>query len=165
MTSPARHRGYVPGTHGQYAPARPWKPLYAHMFEESLVRSDFTETTGPKQAEGVQAIAGGAGASVLGSFTEDLSDHPGIWVLNTGSTAVGRVFIISGSITGWHVGRGGVTRVGTWYKTEANLSTAIERYTLRAGFFSVVLPNTLVHGIGFEYDDSQNGGRWHAITR
>lgn len=164
MPHPGAHRGYLPRKRGLYGSTRPGRPFYEHMFEESLVSSDFTEPTGPKQVEGVQAVVAGAGANVFGSITEDLSDHPGVWILSTGTTATGRVFLISGSNTGWHLGRGGITRVGTWLKIGPNLSTGAQRYTLRAGLFSIALPNVVVNGVGFEYDDSQNGGRWQAIT-
>jgi hypothetical protein len=40
----------------------------------------------------------------------------------------------------------------------------LQRYTLRVGFFNLAVPNTLNDGVGFEYQDDENGGRWQAIT-
>ena len=57
----------------------------------------------------------------------------------------------------------GLARVGSWIRTEGNLSAALEKYTIRSGLFSVALPNAVLEGIGFEYDDAQNGGRWQLI--
>ena len=57
-----------------------------------------------------------------------------------------------------------MTRVGTWIRTDSILSTALERYTLRNGLFSINLPNVILFGVGFEYQDDQNGGRWQAIA-
>ncbi len=126
----------------------------------SLVQSDFT--IGSSIAEGVQAVSAGAGAGLF-TPTAIFTDHPGIWGMRTGTTATGRVFII-GRPASFHVGVGGITRVGTWVRTPATLSDAVQEYVLRAGFFSIALPNTINEGIGFEYQFDQNGGRWQGIT-
>ncbi len=126
----------------------------------SLVQSDFT--IGSFIAEGVSAVAAGAGALVF-TPTGIFTDHPGIWGLRTGTTTAGRVFVI-GRPASFHVGVGGITRVGTWVRTPATLSDAVQEYVLRAGFFSISLPNTINEGIGFEYQFDQNGGRWQGIT-
>lgn len=90
------------------------------------------------------------------------TDHPGIMCLATGATVAGRVFLLS-ALGMLHVGVGNFTRVGTVLRTQVNLSTALQRYVLRGGLFSMGLPNTVLSGIGFEYQDNQNGGRWQAI--
>ncbi len=131
------------------------------MDANACIQSDFTEFSGV--AEGVIAVPAGAGA---GSFAPPIgatSGHPGIWNLLTGATAVGRVFIISRA-NSYTVGAGsGETRFESWIQLPV-LSTPLERYTSRTGFYSIALPNVIVQAIGFEYDDSQNGGRWQAIT-
>jgi hypothetical protein len=112
----------------------------------------------------VAPIPAGVGAAAFNSFGLDLTDHPGQLSLTTGSTAAGRVFLLTNVPSGVHLGVGGLTRTGTWLETSALLSTALERYTLRSGWFSIALPNTIANGVGFEYQDNQNGGRWQAIT-
>ena len=139
------------------------RDFFEHMGLYSLAQSDFTVSGAI--AEGVSGVAAGGGAGITtplaagGLFT----DHPGIWQMNTGTSANGRVFVISRA-SSYNVGVGGVTRVGTWVRTGAVLSDAATRYTLRSGFSSVILPNTLLNAVSFEYQDDQNGGRWQALT-
>lgn len=135
-----------------------------NMGSASLLQSDFVEPTGGLQTEGLQVITAGAGAFAFNSLASNI-DHPGIWSLGTGTTAAGRVFLISQSGFGsYRVGQGGITRFGLWARTDTVLSGGANRYTIRGGFWSIALPNTVTNGIGFEYDDLQNGGRWQAIT-
>ena len=135
------------------------------MSDRFLITCEFTDPAIPAITTNLKAAAAGTGA-FIGGNTIDPRDHPGIWTLNTGTTAVGRVFIhtIAGGTT---IGTlrlgGGITRVGTWLRTGPTLSTGGERYTLRAGLSSITLPNIIAEGVTFEYDDSQNGGRWQAI--
>ena len=142
---------------GQAQPQQKW---YEGMSTRSLVTSDFT--IGSTIAEGVQAVSAGAGASIFSPFAIE-TNHPGIWGLRTGTTAAGRVFVI-GRVGSYNIGVGGITRVGTWVRTPATLSDAVEEYVLRSGFFSISLPNTIDFGVGFEYQFDQNGGRWQGIT-
>ncbi len=132
------------------------------MESDAFVQSDFIDP--PIRTDGLVGIAAGAGASIsvpTGGY--DFTNHPGVWGLNTGATAAGRVFLLSEFLRTLHVGVGGVTRFGAWYQVGAVLSDAANRYVLRAGFFSMALPNTILEGIGFEYQDDQNGGRWQGI--
>ncbi len=138
----------------------PQRLEYEAMATRSLVNSDFT--IGSSIAEGVQAVSAGVGAAIF-TTTALFDDHPGIWGLRTGTGTAGRVFVI-GRPAGYHVGVGGVTRVGTWLRSPATLSDAVDEYVIRAGFFSITLPNTIIEGIGFEYQFDQNGGRWQGIT-
>jgi hypothetical protein len=138
----------------------PQRLEFEAMSTRSLVNSDFT--IGSSIAEGVQAVSAGVGAAIF-TTTAIFSDHPGIWGMRTGTTTAGRVFII-GRPASYHVGVGGITRVGTWIRSPATLSDAVEEYVIRAGFFSIALPNTINEGIGFEYQFDQNGGRWQGIT-
>lgn len=133
---------------------------FRDMDGQACIQSDFAEAL--TFAEGVFAVAAGAFAGVFGPALGDTNDHPGIWVLRTGTTATGRVFIIS-RVGAYSVGVGGETLFQSWVRVPV-LSTAAQRYTARSGFFSISLPNIINQGIGFEYDDSQNGGRWQAIT-
>ena len=155
------NQGIYTKRHGIYQSPFKNKDIYERLSSESLTWDDFVNTPGLAQGVFLVAAGGGAGATVA---TEVMTDHPGIWQVDTGTTATGRTFIISGSANTCHVGVGGRTRVGTWLRTEPALSTALQRYTLRTGLFSITLPNVVVDGLGFEYDDSQNGGRWQAIT-
>ena len=138
----------------------PQRQEYEAMSTRSLVQSDFT--IGSSIAEGVQAVSAGVGAAIF-TTTALFSDHPGIWGMRTGTAADGRVFVI-GRPAGYHVGVGGLTRVGTWIRSPTTLSDAVEEYVIRAGMFSISLPNTINEGIGFEYQFDQNGGRWQGIT-
>jgi hypothetical protein len=142
---------------GQTQPQQKW---YEGMSSRSLVQSDFT--IGSTIAEGVTAVSAGVGATIF-SPTAIQTDHPGIWGLRTGTTAAGRVFVI-GRPGSYNIGVGGITRVGTWVRTPATLSDAVQEYVLRAGLFSISLPNTIDFGVGFEYQFDQNGGRWQGIT-
>lgn len=143
----------------------PQRQIYEGMSSQSLIKSDFTDPPAAKVTPNLHGVNAGAGSSISGPLiTSD--NHPGIWNLNTGITAAGRVFILTnnGFITASHTLGFGLTRVGTWISTGVNLSSPSERYTIRAGLFSISLPNVITRGIGFEYDDSQNGGRWQALT-
>ena len=142
----------------RHIPDNPQRKIYEGMGSRVLVQSDFLEPPASKASDGVGVAIAGAGALVGSIGTQ--ADHPGTWALFTGTTAAGRVFIISSGLGSYQVGAGGITRTGTWISTGAVLSTALQRYTIRAGFFNVTLPNNVFRGIGFEYDDSQNGGRW-----
>ena len=134
--------------------------FYLGMDNDALIQSDFTE--GLAHAEGVQSIPAGAGAFVLTPSVGFSSGHPGVWFPVTGTTAAGRVFVLS-RINSYTVGVGGETKFQSWLQFPT-LSTPLQRFTIRTGFWNIALPNTVNSGIGFEYDDSQNGGRWQAIT-
>ncbi len=140
--------------------SQPQQKFYEGMSTRSLVQSDFT--IGSTIAEGVTAVSAGTGAAIF-TPTAIFTDHPGIWGMRTGTATDGRVFII-GRPASYHVGVGGITRVGTWVRTPATLSDAVQEYVLRSGLFSISLPNTIDEGIGFEYQFDQNGGRWQGIT-
>ncbi len=142
-------------------PDNPQRQFSEGMGSRSLVQSDFLDPPGSKESAGIRASCGGANATVGGAATQ--ADHPGTWAMFTGTTAIGRCFVISGAFTSWRIGAGGITRLGTWMSTGAVLSVPAQRYVQRAGMFAVVLPNTLQTGIGFEYQDDQNGGRWQAL--
>lgn len=134
------------------------------LSSRSFTYSDFMEPPGGLQADGIQSISAGAGSGVsTPTAAYDFTNHPGVWGLNTGATAAGRVFLLSQFPGGWHVGVGGTTRFGAWYQSPAIASDAANRYVLRAGFSSIVLPNTLLQAITFEAQDDENGGRWQAI--
>jgi len=134
--------------------------FYLGMDNDALIHSDFTISL--TFAEGVLAVAAGAGAGILTPGIGFTADHPGVWFPVTGTSAAGRVFILS-RINSFTVGVGGETKFQEWLQMPT-LSTPVQRFTVRTGFWSMALPNTVVQGIGFEYDDSQNGGRWQAIT-
>ncbi len=142
-----------------FSPADVQREFFLRMDGEALIQSDFTE--GIVFAEGVNAVAGGIGAGIFAVGLGFTADHPGIWQLNTGVTAAGRVFVISRP-GGYTVGVGGETRFQSWLQLPF-LSTALQRFTARTGFFSITLPNIITQGIGFEYDDSQAAGNWQAI--
>ena len=138
---------------------------YENLSSAGFVFSDFLEPPGGLQADGIQSIAAGAGSGSFGPTTGyDFTNHPGVWGLHTGVTAAGRVFLLSVFPITMHVGVGGITRLGVWYQAAAVLSDAANRYVLRAGWSSMLLPNTIIQGITFEYQDDQNGGRWQCIA-
>lgn len=49
-------------------------------------------------------------------------------------------------------------------KTEANLSGATDRYTIRSGLIDNI-PNESVDGVFFRYVDNVNAGKWHCVCR
>ena len=124
----------------------------------ALIQSDFAE--GIIFAEGVSAVSAGAGAGAFPVAVGLTADHPGVWQLNTGSTATGRVFVLS-RVGAYQVGVGGETKFQSWLRLPF-LSDAVNRFVARTGFFSISLPNTITQGIGFEYQDDQ-GANWQAI--
>ncbi|KKL13349.1 hypothetical protein LCGC14_2526640, partial [marine sediment metagenome] len=115
---------------------------YSARSMRSYIESEFTDFG--NMAEGVTAIVAGAGAANGSAAAVDKTDHPGVWELLTGTTATGRGFIIGSATRGYQVGGGGLTRVGSIVKTGTTLSTALEEYTARVGFFSIDLPNTIL---------------------
>ncbi len=133
---------------------------FLNMDADGLIQSDLTEPFA--FSEGINSIPAGAGAGVFSPPAGTTNGHPGVWSLLTGTSAAGRVFLLS-RVGAYMVGVGGVTRFAAWVQPPV-LSTALERFTLRAGFFAIALPNIIVQGIGFEYNDAENGGRWQAIT-
>ncbi len=142
----------------------PQEPWFLGMSTRSFWDTDFLGGTAAFHNDVVFPVSAGGGAVAFNPAGLLLTNHPGIVGLTTGVTAAGRVFLLSNTPAGYHLGVGGRTRTGTWLQTSALLSTALERYTLRSGFFSISLPNTILFGVGFEYQDDQNGGRWQAIT-
>jgi hypothetical protein len=141
----------------------PQEPWFEGMSTRSLWFTDFEGGTPGFHNGPVFPVAAGAGAFAFNPAGLDLTNHPGIIGLTTGSTTAGRVFLLTNTPAGQHFGFGR-TRTGTWLQTSALLSTVLQRYTLRSGYFSITLPNTILFGAGFEYQDNQNGGRWQAIT-
>ena len=141
-------------------PQEPWRE---GMSTRSMWFTDFLGGNSVFSNPPLVAITAGAGATVFGSAALSKADHPGVLSMTTGLSAVGRVFLISQALGSYNTGTN-LIRIGTWMRTGAVLSTALERYTLRNGLFSIVLPNIVIEAAGFEYDDSQNGGRWQAIT-
>lgn len=133
---------------------------YLARSRRSYLESEFVDLG--NFAEGVTAVVAGAGAQ-NGPALVDKTNHPGIWCLETGTTAAGRGFIIGSATRGYHVGGAGITRVGSIVQTGTNLSDAVNEYVDRAGFFNMALPNTILEGIGFEYQFDQNGGRWQGV--
>jgi hypothetical protein len=144
---------------GIFVPADVQRIWFRRMDAECLVQSDFAELL--PFAEGVQSIAGGSG-SVIAPLLGTTDGHPGVWVYNTGAGSAGRVFAIS-RLNAFTFGNGKATLFESWLQIPI-LSTVAQRFTVRTGFFSIALPNTIIQGIGFEYADQQNGGRWQAIT-
>lgn len=114
-------------------------------------------------AEGVQEAAAGVGAGVVAATSISKVNHPGIWGLSTGTSIAGRVFLISSSTNGFYLGSG-ITRFGAWIRTPSSLADATDDYTIRAGFFSISVPNVVNNGVGFEYDRSVFGGNWQALA-
>ncbi len=142
-------------------PDNPQRDFFEGMGKRSFISSDFIDSPASKETAGLRAAVGGAGATVGGLATQ--ADHPGTWAMFTGTTAAGRVFLISAPFTAWRLGAGGITRLGTWFSTGAVVSVPAQRYMLRVGMFSISLPNTINLGVGFEYTDNENGGRWQAL--
>jgi len=143
------------------------KEFYEGMSTRFLIKSDFTDPPGALVTPNLHAVGAGVGVNITGTGTTDPQDHPGIWRMSTGVTTTGRFFIISiaagaGVFGTIRIG-GGITRVGSWVHIEPNLSDGTNRYMLRTGLFAISLPNVIDEGIGFEYTDNQNGGRWQAI--
>lgn len=127
--------------------------------------TDFFEPTVGFQAPPLQTVPAGAGAGAVPPLAGyDFTDHPGVWNLETGTTVGGRVFLLSAFARTMNIGVGGITKHSWWIETSSNLSTALERYVLRFGWFSMSLPNTIIEGLGFEYQDDQNGGRWQGVA-
>ena len=134
------------------------------LSSQMLLYSDFAEPPGFKAAEGIRAVLSGALSGVtVPTPPYDFTDHPGVWGLNTGTDTNGAVFLLSENLQMMHVGVGGITKMSWWIETEPNLSTALQRYILRFGWYSLSAGNTVNQGIGFEYTDNENGGRWQAI--
>ena len=134
--------------------------FFRRMDAEALIQSDFTNVF--SVAEGVQAISA-AGGGLTGTSIPFVNGHPGIWNIFTGAaSAAGRTFVLSRT-NSFMVGVGGVTKFESWVELPV-LSTVAQRFTARTGFFSIALPNIILSGIGFEYNDAENGGRWQAIT-
>jgi len=142
----------------------PQRRFFEFMGTRGFVFSDFLEPPAGFQADGVQIVPASGGFASTPTLPYDFTNHPGVWGLNTGAvSAAGRVFVLSQFASGFHVGVGGLTRLGVWFQAPAILSTALQRFVLRAGVSSVVLPNSLLQAITFEYQDNENGGRWQAI--
>jgi hypothetical protein len=134
----------------------------------ALAYSDFLEPPGfftGLQVEGLLGVNAAGGFISVPTAAYDFTDHPGVWGLNTGigPGTDGRVFMLSQFAGGFHIGVGGFTRFGAFYQSPAIASVALNRYVIRAGFSSVVLPNTLARAVTFEAVDNENGGRWQAL--
>ena len=139
--------------------------FFEGMSTRLLIYSDFTDPPSALVTPNLHALESGVAASIAESAS-DPTDHPGIWQLATGTDVDGSVSILSignSTISGTVRAGTGRIRVGTWLQTEANLSVALQRYTIRSGLFAITSPNIIDEGIGFEYVDSQNSGRWQAI--
>jgi len=152
---------------GASASGNPQKDFYEGMNNQFLQFADFTmpDVGFFPEEDGIQAVVAGAGAAILNSATVDKTGHPGVWYAGTGSTAAGRVFALSSNHSSFNLGgSGNVMRIGTWLKVGTNLSTALESFMVRAGLSQISLPNNVDHGITFEYNHAENGGRWQAIT-
>ena len=129
----------------------PQRKFWEGMDSSGFVFSDFFEPPGGFQADGVQIVPASGGFVSVPTLPYDFTNHPGVWGLNTGAvSAAGRVFVLSEFASGFHVGVGGITRMGFWFQAPAILSVALQRFVLRAGVSSILLPNTILQGITFE---------------
>ena len=142
-------------------------PQLAHYLDlptAAFFWSDFGAPTFQGQDGPFSAVPAAGGGLVNTNALH--TDHPGIWCLSTGAaSAVGRIFVLTSFNLGIvHFGVGNEVRCVSWIRTEPNLSTALQRYHLRSGFSSAVVPSAIIQGITFEYADNENGGRWQAIT-
>jgi len=146
--------------------------VYDNMFEALNKRALLTEEYhGPSLGiapiyNELRVVPSGAGAGKILTTALDKSDHPGIIGIQTGgSGAQASTFIISTSTNSHHLGFGEVA-TETILRTGPNVSTAFERYILRAGLFSINADptGTIRFGVGFEYVHDENGGRWQGIT-
>lgn len=132
--------------------------------DRAYVESEFTAPPGGLQVEGLQAVGASGGFVSTPTGTYDFTNHPGVWGLNTGAiSSAGRLFMLSQFPGTMHIGVGGITRMLGYFQAPAVLSDAVNRYVIRFGFFSMSLPNTILEGCGFEYQDDQNGGRWQGL--
>ena len=131
------------------------------MASFSLVETDYLEPAAFLNTEGA-AFFGGGGGTVTDGIVDN-TNHPGIWCINTNALAVGRGFILTAPLSSYHLGVGGITRCGTWFFQEPLLSDAVNRYVVRSGFSSISLPNTILFGVTFEYQDDQSLN-WQAVT-
>lgn len=138
------------------------KAFYEQFRARALTQSDFMGST--SLAEGVIVVpGGGGGAGIISAAGFDKTDHPGVYRMSTGTNPAGRVFIIGSPGNGFHYGTDGITRIGAIVHI-GTLSTPTQRYMARSGSFSIVLPNTILEGIGIEYTDNENGGRWQGLS-
>ncbi len=143
----------------------PQRDFFENMPTRALVQSDFLDEPIPnQQVQGLRTVPAGAGSGAASVIGANVLDHPGVWGIHTGTAAAGRTFLLSMIQSSFQVGNtNGVTRFGSWVQV-STLSTPTQRFVFRAGFSSVNLPNTILHGITFEYQDDQNGGRWQGVT-
>jgi len=137
----------------------------AHIQERFHTKTDFVNAViGASPVFGdLRAIAASGGFVSSASGVTKLN-APGIIGLNTGATsAAGRVFLLSNTISGFLMGIEQPFRCYNFIKTPAILGTVAESYVVRAGVSSVGLPNSLITAITFEYQHDENGGRWQGV--
>lgn len=112
---------------------------------------------------GILPVVSGSGASG-NTGTAASPNHPGILVLNTGTTTTGRAALITNtSVQSIQLG-GGRVRFGVCFRLPV-LSDGTDTFTIRAGTTDSSTGNDGNHAILFRYSHGVNGGRWEGVTR
>lgn len=108
----------------------------------------------------VQFDVAGPGSIVQATGT---ANEPGRLDVNTGPGT--NVFSYVGTFkSAWLAGGGELNGI-VELLTEANLSSAAQRYAVRAGFHDITSFVEPVDGIYFRYVDNVNAGKWECVTR
>lgn len=141
--------------------------FYRNWGNAALIETEFLNRplNAPFVSGDVHLVPGGGGGAGFSAVSGlDLTGHPGVWGLTTGTTAAGRIFVLSALSGGFHIGVGGITQTGSIVNIGSVVSNALQEFVVRSGIFSISLPNTILSGVGFEYQFNQNGGRWQGVT-
>lgn len=131
-------------------------PSGVRIFDEMLYNT--AETASANLGPGNVALSGTGAQLSIGSGE---ASHPGITVCEAGTTTTGRCSYLMRAH--WAVGSGRI-RVGAWVKTEANLSTVLERYELGVGLATGANFASATGLIEIHYRDDINSGKWEAKT-
>lgn len=97
----------------------------------------------------------GAGAVITVTTLNNI-EHPGVIMMDTGTTATGSVGIRAANTV---LFGGGAVKL-TWIVRLLNLSTAAQRYFIRIGFTTSTVLAAPANGVWFEYSDNVNSGNW-----
>jgi hypothetical protein len=123
--------------------------------------SAFTDCDGMfATASGTWIVTGSSNPTVSNNLSIDnTGSYPGIVGIRTSVTTTGTTFLTNYNTGSLSLGKG-ETVFETLFQFPA-LSTAAQNFFLRAGYWSDIVPG---HGVGFEYNQSGNAGRWKFLA-
>lgn len=128
-----------------------FSPLTTQMFYDDFMSFE----------QGIWSL-NNTGSGNAGKSTSGVSNHPGIWTLNTGTDTTGAQNVHL-TESGLLLDSGTITL--EWVIKIPTLSDGSNRFTIRCGALDNFAPAEGTNAVEFRYIDNVNSGNWVMVTR